>query len=46
MMKVNIVKVVKVASLAFTLAGTLGTAWASDKESKATLETLVKEHLK
>ncbi len=45
MMKVNIVKIVKYVSLGFALASTLGTAWANDKETKATLKALVKEEL-
>ena len=40
----NLVKVVKVASIAATILGTIGSAWVSSKENKIVLEELVQKH--
>ena len=44
-MKINVVKVVKVAGTVMSVAGMLASGWAGDKMTKVTLEKLVNEHL-
>ena len=43
-MAVDIVKVVKIAGTAMSVAGMLLTSWAGGKENTKTLETLVNAH--
>ena len=43
-MKVEMVKVVKIASMAASVVGMIGSSWASSKENQSTLEQLAKEH--
>ena len=45
MKNINWVKVIKVCSFVASLAGTIGTAWASGKENEITLAKLVNERL-
>lgn len=40
----NIVKVVKILSVVASVAGMVGSSWATSKENKAILEQLAKEH--
>lgn len=44
-MKIDVVKVVKVAGTVMSVAGMLASGWAGDKMTKVTLEKLVNEHL-
>lgn len=44
-MKFNSIKFVKIFSLIASVVGMIGSAWASDKENKATLDKLVSEKL-
>lgn len=44
MEKVDVVKVVKIAATALSVAGMLASNWAGNKENEKTLEKLVKEH--
>lgn len=44
-MKVNKIVIVKILSIAASVAGMIGTAWASDKQAKIDLETLVNNKL-
>lgn len=43
-MKVDIVKIVKITSMVASVAGMIGSSWATGKENKAILENLAKEH--
>lgn len=43
-MKVDVVKVVKIASMVASVAGMIGSSWANGKENKNILENLAKEH--
>ena len=43
-MKVDVVKVVKIASMVASVAGMIGSSWAGSKENKAVLEELTKKH--
>lgn len=45
-MKLDVVKIVKVASFVATIAGSIGGSWVSKKENNKTLEELVKKHHK
>lgn len=44
MKKINIVQIVKIASMAASIIGMIGSSWASSKENKAILKDLVNEH--
>ena len=46
MNKLNVVKVVKVASLAASVLGMIGTSWVNGEENKKVLQKLVDEHFK
>ncbi len=41
----NIVKVVKIGSILLSVAGMVGSAWASSQENKLELAKLVSKHL-
>lgn len=45
-MKNNTLKIVKIASLAASVIGMIGSAWVTGKENEATLKRLVEESLK
>lgn len=43
--KFDVVKVVKVAGMVLSVAGTVATGWAGSKENKRTIEEMVVKHL-
>ena len=43
-MKLDIVKIVKLAGMALSVAGMIATGWAGSKENKKVLEELVNNH--
>lgn len=45
-MKFDIVKVVKIAGMALSVAGMIATGWAGSKENAKTLEALVNDRFK
>lgn len=45
-MNIDVVKIVKIAGLVLSVAGTIATGWAGSKENEKTLEKLVKDHFK
>lgn len=45
-MNIDVVKIVKILGLAFTVAGTVASAWAGGEENKKVLEKLVNEQFK
>ena len=46
MNKLNAVKIVKVLSVAASVAGMIGTSWVNGKENESMLKKLVEERLK
>ena len=46
MKKINVLKVVKIASLAASVLGMIGSSWVNGEENKRTLQKMVDEHLK
>lgn len=45
MEKIDVVKIVKIAGMVFTVAGTVASAWAGGEENKKLLEKLVADRL-
>lgn len=45
-MKLDVIKIVKVAGTLLSVAGMLASGWAGTKENEKTLEKLVADHFK
>ena len=45
-MKIDIIKVVKIAGMALSFAGMIASGWAGSKENEKTLEALVNNRFK
>lgn len=43
-MNIDVVKIVKIAGLVLSVAGTIATGWAGSKENEKTIEKLVSDH--
>lgn len=46
MVKIDVVKVIKIAGLVMSMGGTIANSWAGKKENDKVLEKLVNERLK
>ena len=45
-MKIDVIKIVKIAGLVLSVAGTVATGWAGSKENERTLGKLVEDRFK
>lgn len=45
-LKIDVVKLAKIAGMILTVAGTVVTGWVGTKENEKTLEKLVEDHFK